>query len=353
MPTRVVSIASIEVPKKWRTVKKKTVAELVLSLRQDGLLHAIGVRPSPVPNKFILVFGRHRLEAAKKAGWTEIEAKVMEVGEREAEGATNAENLFRNNLNGAERVIALKSWSERYVAEHPEVHGRGKAGGAVTKAKFAAEKTGEAKELPKPFAEHASEQTGIPAKTIKNHLTIGRNLSEEQMGVLAERDVPLKHIETINKLPAEKREQAVALVASGLGAGEAVSQATLPANATVEKVGDPEEATRSVEDMSDDEWIEHSCGEVMARLKYKAAFISDAILYRRTREHMHKLKTGTKKALAQSKAKLVGPFFLLFAKFVNCDHPSRWKPCGPCGGSGQSGDKSKCGFCNGHAYSIK
>lgn len=105
--------------------------------------------------------------------------------------------------------------------------------------------------------------------------------------------------------------------------------------------------------MTDDEWLETFCGEVLARLKYTVAFKHDAIIYRKTRDKIHALKTGTKVALAQSKAKVVGPFFLLFARFLNTDHPSRWKPCGPCQGTGQSGDKSKCGFCNGHAFSIK
>jgi ParB family chromosome partitioning protein len=354
MPTRVISINAIEVPKKWRVVKKKTVAELVLSLRQEGLLHAIGVRPTPVPGKFMLVFGRHRLEAAKKAGWTEIEAKVMDISEKAAEGATTAENLFRNNLNAAERVIALKAWSEQYVAEHPEVHGRGKAGGTARQAKAVEKATGKAPELPKTFPEHASEQTGIPATTIKNTLATGRNLSEEEMGVMAEREVPLEHIRKINKLPAEQRKEAVALVAAGQSAIEAVAQASLPANATIETVaGDPEQGAKAEADMSDDEWLEHFCGDVLARLKYKAAFVSDALLYRKTRDALHKLKTGTKTALSQSKAKVVGPFFLIFAKLVNTDHPSRWNPCGKCGGSGQSGDKAKCGFCNGHAYSTK
>jgi hypothetical protein len=169
--------------------------------------------------------------------------------------------------------------------------------------------------------------------------------------VLAERDVPLGQIKAINKLPAEKRKVAVALVASGLGAGEAVAQATLPPNATVEKVGDPAESPRSEADMSDDEWLETYCGEVLARLKYQEYRVRAATrsCTARSATTPHKFRSKTKKALSQSKVQVVGPFFLLVAKFVNTDHPKRSgnMPCGPCGGTGQSGDKSSAASATG------
>jgi hypothetical protein len=355
MATRMVPLNLIDVPKKWRPVKKPKVAELVLTLRIDGLLQAIGLRANPEkPGRYLLVFGRHRLEAARNEKWEEIEARVMDLDDEAAASATNAENLFRNPLTAAERVVALKSWSEQYRLKHPQVHGKGKAGGAAVKAKAEAAKKGaEPAPQPKSFPAHVAEVTGIPKSTAKDLLAVGRNLTDEEAGVLAERDVPLGQIRQINKLPEEKKKVAVALIASGVGAGEAVAQATLPPNATIEKVGDPDQSPRSEADMGDDEWLETYCGEVLARLKYKEAYRRDALLYRKIRDHTATFRSKTKAALSQSKVQVVGPFFLLVARFVNCDHPKVWNPCGPCGGTGQSGDKSKCGFCNGHAYALK
>jgi hypothetical protein len=351
---RALPIAAIEAPKKWRPIKKKTINELVLSLNQDGLLHPIGVRPGADPESYILVFGKHRLEAARKSGWTEIAAQVMDIDEAAAKSATEAENLFRNSLTPADRVLAFKDWSARYVALHPEVSGRGKAGGLATAAKVEAERTGRAPEgRAKAFDDHAAEVTGISPTVIKEHVAAGKNLSEEELGILSEHDVPLAVIKQLGKLPDGQKEEAIALINSGLGGHEAIATATLPPNATHEQVGDPDVPIRTEADLDDDEWLETYCGEVLARLKFQATYRKDALLYRHSQEMRQKLRNASKKLLKQSRSQNVGPFYHRFTYFLNVNHPSTWSPCGPCGGSGMTGDMSKCGTCNGHAYLIK
>ena len=101
--------------------------------------------------------------------------------------------------------------------------------------------------------------------------------------------------------------------------------------------------------MTDEDWLETYCGEVLAQLKYQAAFKRDATLYRHTRDARQKFRAASKKPLAQSHIQVVGPFFLLYSKFVNVDHPSRWMKCGPCNGTGQDQQSGKCDRCHGHA----
>ena len=66
-----------DIPSDGRKIKKPVVTQLADSLKREGLLHPIGVRHDQSISRYVLVFGRHRLEAAKKAGWIEIAAVWM------------------------------------------------------------------------------------------------------------------------------------------------------------------------------------------------------------------------------------------------------------------------------------
>lgn len=348
---------------KWRSVKRAVVEQIAKSFEVDGQLQPIGLRPHPKkPGTFLLVWGRHRLEAAKKLGWTALDAEIMDLNEEAAGAATIAENLFRANLSPAETVIALMSWNERYQRRHPDTMG-GRAGGLAKAKQAKRQSAGEDPETtdgaePEPvaapsFARQAAEQTRVPLSTIKRLVTIGKNLTEEQLGVLAGHpNVKYEHIKAVNKLAPDLRQQAVTLVAAGLSPKEAIAQATLPPGTTMVMVGDPGELPREVTEMTDEEWLEHFCGEVLARLKHTAVFKRDALLYRAIRDHRHTFRKATKKAMAQSKVGLTGPFHYAVSRALNIDHPSRWSPCGPCGGTGQSGDRGRCGYCYGNAYTV-
>ena len=127
----------------------------------------------------------------------------------------------------------------------------------------------------------------------------------------------------------------------------------MPANATHTSVAGNDVVVKAEGDLSDEEWLEAYCSEILAKLKYKAIFKKDAILYRHSSDLRHKLRAGSKKLLAQGKGQLVGPFFLLYARFINTDHPRSWLHCGPCGGTGMSGDGSRCSYCYGNGYSTR
>ena len=58
------------------------LADLEASLRSQGLLQPITVRPSPNHSGYELIAGERRLRAATRLGWTEIPAIVRETNDR-------------------------------------------------------------------------------------------------------------------------------------------------------------------------------------------------------------------------------------------------------------------------------
>jgi hypothetical protein len=81
---------------------------LVESLREHGLLQPVGIRPL-ADGRFELVYGARRVAAARRLGWTTIQACLhLDLSEAPALVASWAENWHRKNLNARERVAALR-----------------------------------------------------------------------------------------------------------------------------------------------------------------------------------------------------------------------------------------------------
>lgn len=360
-----IAVENIDVPPQWRKVKKAGVGKLADSMASDGLLHPIGVRPDEATGRYVLVFGRHRLEAARQLKWREIDASLVAPGLPDStyQGITHAENLFRTELSPAERIIALKKWQEGYLGAHPEVEAaaRQRAAAEATNRKRApgdaAESdpaaSGESPVAPPvpTFAEHVAAVTGMEWRTVRAYLTTGKNLTEEQLLVFAQAQVPHDQLKRIARLKPDQVAEVAALVASGCNVQEAIAEATLPPGATSQVVGDPE-GPRHEADLSDEDWVAQQCGEVLERLKKTAVYVTDAILYRRVRDARNALRTAAKKPLALARKASPGPFTSMLARVANVDHPKNWSPCGPCGASG--GDAyGPCDTCKGDGFLLR
>lgn len=79
-----------------RSLDEKTVDELMDSIRSNGLLQPITVKPVN-EKQHRLVFGSHRLEAARRLGWKKIPAIVRSVSDEESFLMNVTENLQRNS----------------------------------------------------------------------------------------------------------------------------------------------------------------------------------------------------------------------------------------------------------------
>ena len=119
---RQVPVDGIVVGQRWRTPRPIKVEEMRVSLRDNGLLSPIGVRPveeepkesSSAPG-WILVYGATRLTAAKLEGWIEIDAQILQGSSVDFEKAELAENLHRGELSRLQR--------DRQIARYVELSG--------------------------------------------------------------------------------------------------------------------------------------------------------------------------------------------------------------------------------------
>lgn len=93
-------------------INKDHIEELKESLRNDGLWNPIIVRE--VNGGYELIAGEHRLIAAKELGWTEIEAIIKKIDDKEANFLALKTNLFRLNMQPIEEGRVLCRMKEEY-----------------------------------------------------------------------------------------------------------------------------------------------------------------------------------------------------------------------------------------------
>ena len=84
-----------------------SLAELAESIRQQGVLQPIGVRPI-ADNRFEIVFGERRYRASLMAELAEIPATVMEISDETAEEMAITENLQRKDVTPVEEAAAYQ-----------------------------------------------------------------------------------------------------------------------------------------------------------------------------------------------------------------------------------------------------
>jgi hypothetical protein len=107
--TRVIlPIAEIDIGERLLPVDEGRVAEFMESIKTNGLLAPIIVSL----RDHRLVVGRHRLEAAIRLGWTEIDCTCVDVGEDERLTLEIVENLHRQVLTPEQRDLHVRRYAE-------------------------------------------------------------------------------------------------------------------------------------------------------------------------------------------------------------------------------------------------
>lgn len=125
MQTQQLSVERIVVARGNPPLDEATVTALVESMGRIGLINPVTVwRPSGVMPE--LIAGHHRLEAARRLGWEQIDAFVIEGDDHDQQAAVGAEirgideNLIRRTLSDAERAAMIGRRKELYEIQHPE-----------------------------------------------------------------------------------------------------------------------------------------------------------------------------------------------------------------------------------------
>jgi ParB family chromosome partitioning protein len=84
--------------------REDELADLESSLRVNGLIQPITVRPAASGAGYELVAGERRFRAAQRLNWSEIPAIVREVNDKELLTLALVENLQRTDLNPIEEA---------------------------------------------------------------------------------------------------------------------------------------------------------------------------------------------------------------------------------------------------------
>jgi ParB-like chromosome segregation protein Spo0J len=129
--TRLIALGDIAVAKhRLRGLRENTANALSQSMADQGQLQPIVVRPRK-HGRYWLVAGLHRLAAARKLKWAEINCTIFDgMAADEAELAEIDENLIRAELSPAEQALHIGKRKELYEKVYPET----KKGGAPGKA---------------------------------------------------------------------------------------------------------------------------------------------------------------------------------------------------------------------------
>ncbi len=114
-------------------MRPESLEELASSIRAQGVVQPIVVRPLPDEAGFEIIAGERRWRAAQLAGLEEIPAVIRDVPDEAAVAMSLIENIQRENLNPLEEARALERLIEEFGMTHQraaEAVGRSRA--AVT-----------------------------------------------------------------------------------------------------------------------------------------------------------------------------------------------------------------------------
>ena len=198
--------------RRLRAIRDELVTELAESMEKRGLLQPITLRLGS-DTGYSLVCGWHRLEAAKRLGWSTIVATVTDLDDDdEAELAGIDENLIRGELSPAERALHVARRKELYEKLHPETrHGGapGKAGGGkkAKDAKLAA------------FAEATAKATAQSRRKVERDATRAKQIKKVLEDVVGTSLDKGDQLDALGKLPESAQEA----LASAAKAGEKVN----------------------------------------------------------------------------------------------------------------------------------
>ncbi len=101
-------------------IRNESLEELASSIRQQGVMQPIVVRPIG-NNKYEIIAGERRWRATQLAGLDKIPVLVRDVPDNAAIAMALIENIQRENLNPMEEAIALKRLQDEFSLTQQEV----------------------------------------------------------------------------------------------------------------------------------------------------------------------------------------------------------------------------------------
>jgi ParB family chromosome partitioning protein len=160
----------------------EALEELADSIKANGVVQPIVVRPATEQGRYILVMGERRLHASKKAGKTHIPALVRRISEQQAAEMTIIENLQREDLSPLEQAQAFRVLSSQFNLTQQQI----------------------------------SERVGLSRVSVANYMRLLK-LPREVMEMLAEKRINFSQAKELLKLGDNDRIAEAALYAVNKG----------------------------------------------------------------------------------------------------------------------------------------
>ena len=101
---------------------EEKLEELANSIRKNGIIQPIAVRPSKSdPGRYEIVAGERRWLAAQRAGLHEIPVTVLELSDVESLEVAIVENIQRDDLNPIEEARGYKRLNQEFDYDHESI----------------------------------------------------------------------------------------------------------------------------------------------------------------------------------------------------------------------------------------
>ena len=102
--------------------REEKLEELANSIRKNGIIQPIAVRPSKsIVGKYEIVAGERRWLAAQRAGMHEIPVTILELSDVESLEVAIVENIQRDDLNPIEEARGYKRLNEEFKYDHESI----------------------------------------------------------------------------------------------------------------------------------------------------------------------------------------------------------------------------------------
>ena len=203
-----ININEIKVNPGRREAALENVQRLSESVAEVGMMNPITVTPDHT-----LIAGLHRLEAAKRLGWTEIECSVSDMDALHTELAEIDENVIRTGLSDLELSELLARRKKIYETLHPTTIARNLPGHASNHESSGDKLTGEEK----PFSQDTAEKMGVSPRTVERHVQIAENLTPEAKEILrgADTKITKQNLTKLSRLEPEQQTKAAEQLVAG------------------------------------------------------------------------------------------------------------------------------------------
>ena len=105
-----------------RIIFDEKLEELSLSIKENGIIQPIAVRPNKYdPGKFEIVAGERRWLAAQKAGLNEVPVIVLNIDDQKSLEIAIVENVQRQDLNIIEEAKGYQRLSQEFGYDHDKI----------------------------------------------------------------------------------------------------------------------------------------------------------------------------------------------------------------------------------------